>query len=100
VKTTHEPVAQLERRLGRLFAIGLALTATALASGLIVFLVAPRAPAGPRLLSLGLVILMATPLLRVVVSVLEYLRIRDWFFVAITAVVLLQLTVTMIVALW
>ena len=42
---------------------------------------------------------MATPILRVFVSFVEYVRMRDWFFVAITVVVLIELTVTVVVAL-
>ena len=41
---------------------------------------------------------MATPILRVVVSFAEYVRMRDWFFVAMTMVVLAELTLTVIVA--
>jgi uncharacterized membrane protein len=45
------------------------------------------------------VILMATPILRVVVSLIEYARMRDWFFVATTLAVLIVLFVTIGVAL-
>jgi uncharacterized membrane protein len=90
---------RLERRLGRLFVAGLTLSAAALVCGLVLFLSAPAMPLAPRLLSIGLVILMMTPLLRVLFSVVEYARMRDWFFVVVTAVVLVQLTITMIFAL-
>ena len=95
----EEGIARLERRLGRLFIGGLTLSAAALICGLTLYLSTPDTPLAPRFLSLGLVVLMATPLLRVLFSVVEYARMRDWFFVFVTAVVLLQLTVTMIVAL-
>jgi uncharacterized membrane protein len=42
---------------------------------------------------------MATPVLRVFVSLAEYVRIRDWLFVATTLVVLVELTVTVVLAL-
>ena len=90
---------RLERRLGRLFVAGLTLSAAALVCGLVLFLSAPDLPLAPRLLSVGLVILMMTPLCRVLFSVVEYARMRDWFFVVVTAVVLVQLTLTMIFAL-
>ena len=32
-------------------------------------------------LTLGLLVLMATPILRVLVSLVVYVRMRDWFFV-------------------
>jgi uncharacterized membrane protein len=34
---------------------------------------------------------MATPIFRVIVSLVEYVRMRDWFFSATTAAVLLVL---------
>jgi uncharacterized membrane protein len=92
-------IARLERRLGHLFVAGLTLSGAALVCGLVLFLRAPDMPLAPRFLSIGLVILMGTPLLRVFFSVVEYARMRDWFFVFVTAVVLVQLTVTMIIAL-
>jgi uncharacterized membrane protein len=53
-------------------------------------------PYGSRLLITGLMVLMATPMLRVAVSVVEAVRLRDWFFIATTAAVatLLALSVT------
>ena len=60
------------------------------------------APGGTRaslFLSAGLIVLMATPLLRVVVSIAEYVRMRDWIFAALTLAVLAELMVTMVYAL-
>jgi len=45
------------------------------------------------------VMLMATPILRVVVSLVEYARMRDWFFVATTLIVFGVLIVTVTLAL-
>ena len=89
----------LEHRLGRLFVVGLSISASALASGLIVYLLVPESRAALLLLNGGLAILMATPLLRVIVSIVEYVRMRDWFFVVTTIAVLVELTVTMLYAL-
>jgi uncharacterized membrane protein len=44
------------------------------------------------------VVLMATPILRVVVSVVEYVRMRDWFFAATTIIVLTELAWTLFFA--
>jgi hypothetical protein len=93
-----DSLAALETRLGRLFVAGLALSASALAIGLVVYLLLPNSPAALLLLTSGLVILMATPLLRVLVSIIEYVRLGDWFFVTTTVVVLVELSVTMIYA--
>lgn len=91
-------LARLERHLGRLLITGLLVSSVALAAGLLLFLVAPG-PASSNLLAGGLVILMATPMLRVVVSVAEYVRMRDWLFVTTTLIVLAELAVTVIYSL-
>jgi len=43
---------------------------------------------GPGLIQLGLLLLIATPIARVVFSVIGFARQRDWLYVAITLVVL------------
>ena len=91
-------LARLERHLGRVLIAGVFASAAALAAGLLLFLLSPGVLSG-RLLALGLIILMATPMLRVVVSVAEYARMRDWFFVATTLVVLAELAVTVLYSL-
>jgi len=99
MSATPESLERLERHLGRLFMIGLSLSAAALVCGLTLFLFAPNAPSRTWFLNAGLVILMATPIVRVMVSVVEYVKMRDWFFVIATLVVLAELSVTMIYAL-
>jgi uncharacterized membrane protein len=42
---------------------------------------------------------MATPILRVMVSFAEYVTMRQWFFAAVTILVILELSVTVAVAL-
>jgi uncharacterized membrane protein len=51
-----------------------------------------------RTLTAGLVILMATPVMRVLVSLVAYIRMRDWFFVATTLMVFVLLAVTVALA--
>jgi uncharacterized membrane protein len=51
------------------------------------------------LLNAGLIVLMSTPILRVLVSFGEYVAMKQWFFAGVTVVVLLELTVTVLVAL-
>jgi uncharacterized membrane protein len=43
---------------------------------------------GPDLIQLGLLLLIATPIARVVVSVLVFLAEKDWLYVAFTMIVL------------
>ena len=87
---------RLETLLGRVLLGGVLSSAGCLAAGLTLSLL--RAGPADALLTIGLMILMATPILRVVVSLVEYVRMRDWFFVATTMVVLLVLFVTIAVA--
>ena len=94
----NDSLVALEARLGRLFIIGLTVSAAALALGLAAYLIFPESPAAILLLTAGLVTLMATPLLRVLVSIVEYVRLGDWFFVTTTLIVLVELSVTMIYA--
>ncbi len=83
--------AGLERQLGRLLTTGVAASAALLFLGLVVFIAAPDGPAAGHLLAGGLVILMATPMLRVVVSMVEYARMGEWSFVLTTLVVFIEL---------
>jgi uncharacterized membrane protein len=47
---------------------------------------------GPALVQLGLLLLIATPIARVVFSLVGFVRQRDWLYVTITAVVLALLS--------
>jgi uncharacterized membrane protein len=94
-----EALARLERHLGRLFVVGLTISASALVCGLVLFFTRPDSALTGVVLNGGLVVLMATPILRVVVSLIEYVRMRDWFFVLTTMVVIVELSVTLLYAL-
>jgi uncharacterized membrane protein len=87
----QDPLERLERQLGWLLTSGVATSAALLSLGLLLLIVAPGGPASAHLLSGGLVILMATPMLRVVVSLVEYVRMGEWSFVLITLVVVVEL---------
>jgi Protein of unknown function (DUF1634) len=91
-------ISRLENLLGRLLLGGVLSSAVCLAAGLTVSLIHASPSATNLLLTTGLMILMATPVLRVVVSLVEYFRMRDWFFVATTLMVLIVLFVTLSVA--
>ena len=94
-----DTLARLEHRVGRLLVVGVTLSAAALSLGLVLFLAVPASTIGSRAITAGLIILMATPILRVVISVVEYVRLREWFFALITLAVLVELSVTVIYAL-
>jgi len=94
-----EAFARLERYLGRLLLVGLATASALLTLGLVMQIAVPAGNGSGTLLTMGLVTLMATPMLRVIASVVEYARMREWFFVLTTLVVLAELTVSVVVAL-
>ncbi|MGE5814779.1 MAG: DUF1634 domain-containing protein [Acidobacteriota bacterium] len=87
---------RLEDLLGRVLVGGVVASATILAIGLIVDLTPYNAH---PVLQLGLILLMATPILRVAVSLVEYIRMRDWFFSATTGAVLVVLLTSIVLAL-
>ncbi len=89
-------LSRLEDLLGRVLVTGVVASATILTIGLIVELAGGNAH---PVLQAGLILLMATPILRVVVSLAEYVRMRDWFFSATTAAVLVVLLTSVVFAL-
>lgn len=96
---TQPSGARLERILGRLLVTGLTAAAICLAAGLLLYLARPDGAVAAHVLNAGLVVLMATPILRVLVSVVEYARMRDWLFMVTTMVVLGVLAATVVFAL-
>ena len=52
------------------------------------------------LLGTGLLVLLATPAARVVVSIVEYAKSRDWLFVMLTLIVLMALAASVAAAFW
>jgi len=79
----------LELLIGRVLRIGVTISGIFLAAGLAAALVHPGA--GAVLLNIGIVVLICTPAARVVLSTIEYLVDRDWLFVGLTSIVLLEL---------
>jgi uncharacterized membrane protein len=89
---------RLERNLGRLLQAGVFTAAACLALGLIAFIAIGQSRFSTVTLTLGLIVLMATPIMRVVVSLVAYVRMRDWFFVTTTVTVFVLLIVTVTLA--
>jgi uncharacterized membrane protein len=85
--------------LGRLLVTGVTISAILLAIGLGLWLLHPNHAAAMWLLNAGLIVLMATPIMRVIVSFAEYISLGQWFFAGVTILVLAELTVTVLVAL-
>jgi uncharacterized membrane protein len=58
-----------------------------------------KAAVANALLTAGIVVLLATPVMRVAVSSVAYARRRDWLFVTLTLVVFGELIATIVAAL-
>ena len=93
--TSTSALHAFERTLARVMLTGVWLSAACLAVALSVLLISPRVSVADVLLRVGLVILMATPVMRVVLSVFEALRQKDWFWLWTTIAVTLILAGTM-----
>jgi uncharacterized membrane protein len=88
---TDAALERLEEQLGRLLNAGVLLAAIVLSLGLILWFAWGNSRPASLTLTAGLVILMLTPLARVVASFVVYWRLRDWFFVATTVMVFIVL---------
>jgi uncharacterized membrane protein len=89
---------RLEDAIGRVLRFGGMTSSVCLAVGLGLALTHGAAALSSVLLTTGLVILMATPAARVVVSLGEYAIEHDWPFVMLTAIVLLELLGSVVAA--
>jgi uncharacterized membrane protein len=95
---THQDMHATERTLGRLLSIGTRVSTLMLAVGLVLALLLPGSAAS-WLLHVGLLVLFATPVMRVAVSIVTFAAQREWRFVACTSIVLLLLLTGILVAL-
>ena len=94
----EDTLERLEAQLGKLLLVGVISAATLLFAGLVLWAIAVDPAVANGLLNAGLIVLMATPILRVIVSVIEYAKIKDWFFVVTTLAVLTVLLVSIALA--
>ena len=67
----------------------------ALALGLLFYIRGTNATVADRSLHAGLIILMATPVVRTLIAVIERLRTRDVFYLVVSAMVLFELALTL-----
>ena len=90
---------RLDRIIHRILQIGVAASSLCLAFGLVWTFAAPASASAGTLITVGLLILLGTPVARVVASVIEYAVERDWLCVTLTSVVLLDIIASVIAAL-
>lgn len=89
---------RLERTIGVALRAGMTASTICLAAGLVLSFGGAARPAD-LLLRAGVIILLATPVTRVLISIVDYARERDWPFVALTAIVLVELMTSAVAAL-
>ena len=90
---------RLERVIGVVLRAGVTISSLCFAVGLVLSLLGDGSGVATIVLHAGVVVLLATPGARVVVSIVEYANERDWLFVTLTAVVLVELMASAVVAL-
>lgn len=89
IRSKHEPIEMI---LARLLFMGSIVAAIMLAIGIVSMLLGNEAFA-TRLVTIGLVALMATPIMRVLTAGIIFVRERDWRFALFCLVVLCALAV-------
>ncbi|MGH9162347.1 MAG: DUF1634 domain-containing protein [Vicinamibacteraceae bacterium] len=86
--SSPETLARLELVVGRILGVGVLVATGLLMVGLALWVLRVEPDTSLQLLHAGLITLMVTPVLRVVASVVEFARVRDWFFTLVTLAVL------------
>ena len=89
--------SHLEQLVGRVLRAGVAVSSVCLVAGLLLALVGGAAAS--VLLQTGIIVLLATPVARVFVSIVEYALQRDWKFTLLTVIVLVELLASAVAAL-
>jgi uncharacterized membrane protein len=95
----HTPI-ELEISIGRVLWLGVLASSVCLSVGLVLAFAAGDGRLTRGLLTTGIVILLATPVARVVVSNIEYAREGDWPFFALTLILLAELATSVAAALY
>ena len=96
----HADPARLERIVGVVLRIGVSASTVCLAVGLTLSFVDGLSASAGLLLNIGIVVLLITPVARVVVSVAEYALQQDWVFVGLTMTVLVELLASAVAAMY
>lgn len=93
-------MTRLERSIAFVLQAGVALSSTLLALGVVLRLANLVPVEADQLLRIGILILLCTPVMRVVISTVEYALARDWKFATLTAIVLVELMASAVAALF
>lgn len=95
-----ETGSTLERTIGRVLRVGIGATTVCLSGGLALTLMGIGRRPAELLLTIGLMLLLATPVARVVASVVDYARERNWVFFGLTVIVLAELAASVLYAMY
>ena len=88
-----------EPAIGLVLRVGTTVASVALAIGFMLSFIAAAHALSHAMLVAGIIVLLFTPVARVVVSLLDFVVARDWLFVALNSVVLFLLGSAFIAAL-
>ncbi len=92
-------MTRLERSIAFVLRAGVAASSVCLAAGLALSFFGVAAGVSHLLLQAGIIILLCTPVARVVISTVEYAVAKEWTFAALTTIVLLELVASAVAAL-
>src|SRR5262249_33922676 len=92
-------LTRLERSIAFVLRAGVYASSASLAAGLVLTLGGVATTIAPVLLQVGIVVLLCTPVARVVISTVEYAVAREWQFAILTSIVLLELMASAVAAL-
>lgn len=95
----NDVAAPLERVIGLVLRAGVMASSACLAVGLVLALMNGEGGIAGVLLHAGIIVLLATPVARVIVSIVRYASERDWTFTVLTMIVLIELMASAAVAL-
>ena len=92
-------MTRLECVIGVVLGVGVKTSTACLAAGLLLSLANADAPLARFFLTAGVVVLLATPVARVAVSIVEYAAEHNRLFVVLTTVVFVELMASVVAAL-
>jgi len=95
----EEAAPQLERIVGTVLRVGVVASSVCLAVGLGLSFVDASGLLASLLLQVGVLVLLATPIARVAASIVGFVAERDWRFVTLTTIVLVELMASVVAAL-
>lgn len=89
---------EMEERLGRILGLGTIISTVMFGAGLALWLTVDGRPFVDRLLNAGIIVLIVTPVSRVIASTVIYVVQRDRHMVLMTSLVLMSLALSVAVA--